>query len=85
VSDFSPLTTLDDNRIKMIIYNENFREARLLILEVYSKEYNLPLLVKAINRINHLVSQSKNNYSTKRDKQKYNESRKRVRERCKEF
>jgi len=53
----SPLTRLDDSRVKTIINNCDFRRVRLLILDVYSKNFDLRLLNETVNRINMFVSE----------------------------
>jgi hypothetical protein len=51
-----PLMKLDDGRVKAIINYHEFRKVRLLILEAYSRGYDLRILYETIDGINHSLS-----------------------------
>lgn len=48
---------LDDGRVKAIINNHEFRKVRLLILEAYSRGYDLRILNETVNEINLCLSE----------------------------
>lgn len=48
---------LDDKMVKAIINYHEFRRVRLLILETYSREYNLRILNETVTGINHSLSE----------------------------
>lgn len=51
------LVKLNDKRVKAIINYHEFRKTRLLILEAYSRSYDLRILHEAINDINQSLSE----------------------------
>lgn len=50
--NFPKLKRMDQNKLRTLIYDPQAKQAKLLILDIYSKEFNAQLVCQTIEAIN---------------------------------